>query len=201
MTWSVVIPIKRLDTAKSRLRGELANVPELALAFATDTVRATIAASLVTETIVVTADSRVAAVVRGLGARVIDDPGRSLNAAVAVGIGETAGFVAVLTGDLPSLRPRDLDDALARSQPLERSMVADRAGSGTTFLAARSATLMHPRFGADSRHLHERAGHLPLDIDPVSRLRCDVDTPEDLAAALRMGVGLATAAFVAGRAL
>lgn len=198
--WTVVIPIKHLESAKSRLRGEMWNVPELALAFATDTVSAVLAAPNVGETIVVTSDNRATAVMRALGARVVDDPGTSLNEAILAGAREASGCLAVITGDLPALRPADVVEALARAESVDRAMVADHSGHGTTLIAAMNSGLLHPQFGLESRLLHEHAGYTVLDIDKTSPLRWDVDTPEDLAVVLRMGVGTATASVVAGRA-
>ncbi|RLP86175.1 2-phospho-L-lactate guanylyltransferase, partial [Micromonospora sp. CV4] len=70
--WAVVVPVKRLTAAKSRLRGALPGVPheELALALAADTLRAVLACPAVAEVLVVTDDARVAAAARTAGARV-----------------------------------------------------------------------------------------------------------------------------------
>ncbi|RQX15511.1 2-phospho-L-lactate guanylyltransferase, partial [Micromonospora arida] len=59
--WAVVVPVKRLAVAKSRLRGALPGVPheELALALAADTLRAVLACPAVAEALVVTDDARV----------------------------------------------------------------------------------------------------------------------------------------------
>ena len=122
--WTVIIPVKRLEAAKSRLRPELANVPELALAFAMDTVAAAVAASNVAEVIVVTSDARVLASMKPLGVTVVDDPGPNLNAAIAAGIERASGCIAVITGDLPALRPADLAVALALAEAADRAMVA-----------------------------------------------------------------------------
>src|ERR1700678_3776205 len=77
LTWSVVIPVKVLAQAKSRL-AELADAdrrgPRLALAL--DTVAAAVACRLVGAVVVVTDDDDVAREVRNLGAQVIaDSPG------------------------------------------------------------------------------------------------------------------------------
>lgn len=198
--WTVVIPVKRLDLAKSRLRPDIANVPDLALAFALDTVAAAMAAANVAQVIVVTSDQRVRSAVEALGATAVDDPGAGLNAAIDAGISAASGCIAVLTGDLPALRSADLQAALALAESVDRALVADHSGEGTTMIAAMNASLLHPQFGSSSRALHERSGHTPLDIAVESPLRWDVDTPDDLAAALGFGVGPATAAAVAQRA-
>lgn len=131
-TWSVVLPVKRLAVAKSRLRGALDGVPheELALALARDTVAAALACPLVAEVVVVTTDPAATAALGALGARTVADPELAapdlggpevgapevsgLNAAVAHGAATVGGGrpVAALTADLPALRPAELAAAL-----------------------------------------------------------------------------------------
>ncbi|MBM0229025.1 2-phospho-L-lactate guanylyltransferase, partial [Micromonospora sp. ATA51] len=74
-TWTVVVPVKRLPAAKSRLRGALPGVPheELALALAADTVRAVLACPAVAEVLVVTDDASAAAELAAAGARIVPD--------------------------------------------------------------------------------------------------------------------------------
>ena len=82
--WVVVIPVKRLDRAKTRLSTRPA--PQrgaLALAFALDTVRAALACPRVSAVLVVTDDDEVRASTVALGARsVLDAPDAGLPAAV-----------------------------------------------------------------------------------------------------------------------
>jgi 2-phospho-L-lactate guanylyltransferase len=75
--WAVVVPVKRLATAKTRLRGDTPpGVPHarLVLAMAQDTVRAALACPVVAEVLVVTGDPAVAAALGELGARVVPEP-------------------------------------------------------------------------------------------------------------------------------
>jgi 2-phospho-L-lactate guanylyltransferase len=57
-----------------------------------------------------------------------------------------------------------------------------------------------PMFGGASRARHASAGAVELSLDGVPGLRRDVDTPEDLRAAVALGAGFRTAA-VAGQLL
>ena len=87
--WSLVLPVKVLALAKSRLTG-LAGPrrAELALAMAADTVAASVACPAVETVIVVTDDAAAAADLSGLGAVVVPDgPGDGLNAALTFGAG------------------------------------------------------------------------------------------------------------------
>ncbi|MFF5052355.1 2-phospho-L-lactate guanylyltransferase [Micromonospora sp. NPDC000663] len=200
--WAVVVPVKRLTAAKSRLRGALPGVPheELALALAADTLRAVLACPAVAEARVVTDDARVAAVARAAGARVMpDEPDAGLNAAFRHGAtAGPAGWVAGLTADLPALRPAELAAALLAAQAAPdgvRRFVPDAPGDGTVLLAAPPGVALDPRFGVGSAAAHAASGALPLTGDWPS-LRRDVDTAADLAAAARLGLGPGTAALL-----
>ncbi|MFE9690411.1 2-phospho-L-lactate guanylyltransferase [Micromonospora sp. NPDC005806] len=203
-SWTVVVPVKRLGAAKSRLRGALPAVPheELALALAADTVRAVRACPAVAEVLVVTDDPRVVAEVTAAGARVAPDPAGGLNAAFRHGaaVAGRRAAVAGLTADLPALRPAELAAALrAVGGPGVRGFVADAPGSGTVLLAAPAGVPLGPRFGVGSAAAHAASGARPLRGDWPT-LRRDVDTAEDLAAAARLGLGPRTAALLGARA-
>jgi 2-phospho-L-lactate/phosphoenolpyruvate guanylyltransferase len=192
LDWTAVIPVKRLNAAKSRLRGAvpLPRHPDLALAMVRDTATAVLAASGVGELVVVTDDPVVREVLSSLGARVVPDrPGADLNGAMRYGADEVAGLSrhrAVLAGDLPALRPSELSAAL--SQAGSRSFVADAAGTGTVLLAVPPGRELDPRFGIGSAVAHERSGARPLSGDWPG-LRQDVDTPDDLATVMALGAG------------
>ena len=197
--WTAVIPVKRLSAAKSRLRGAVPDVrhAELALAMVLDTAAAVLAAERVGRLLVVTDDPVAAAAVAGLGARVVPDrPGADLNGAMRFGADEAAGLTAyrlVLAGDLPALRPGQLDEALAEAG--RRSFVADAAGTGTVLLATPPGQPLDPHFGIGSAAAHARSGAVPLTGDWPG-LRQDVDTPADLATVLSLGAGPHTCALL-----
>ncbi|GIE27377.1 2-phospho-L-lactate guanylyltransferase [Actinoplanes italicus] len=189
--WTAVIPVKRLNAAKTRLRGAVPadRHPELALAMVRDTAAAVLAASSVAGLLVVTDDPEVRATVRELGARVVPDPGGGLNAAMRFGADEVAGLSAhraVLAGDLPALRPEQLDEALAGATG--RGFVPDAAAIGTVLLAAPAGWALDPRFGGPSAAAHAESGASMLHGDWPG-LRQDVDTAADLDAVLTLGAG------------
>jgi hypothetical protein len=95
LTWSVVIPVKVLARAKSRLAGLAGPArSELALAMAADTVRAAAACPVVATVVVVTDDPAAASALGALGAWVVaDEPDAGLNPALAHGAA-MAGVVA-----------------------------------------------------------------------------------------------------------
>src|SRR5215470_14083851 len=87
LTWSLVVPVKVLARAKTRLASLAgADRPALALAMAADTVAAALDCPQVGRVIVVTDDPQAAQVLAGLGAVVVPDrPGRGLNGALRHG--------------------------------------------------------------------------------------------------------------------
>jgi 2-phospho-L-lactate guanylyltransferase len=189
-SWGVVVPVKRLELAKTRLApyGEQAR-QDLALAFAADVVEAARGAARV---LVVTDDERAAARLAELGADVApDDPDAGLNPALAHGAdllraaAEVTG-VATLSADLPALRTDHLRSALADVGD-GRGFVADLAGTGTTLLAAGPGSELAPAFGPGSRDAHLASG--AVELVAHRGLRCDVDTPADLLCALALGAG------------
>jgi 2-phospho-L-lactate guanylyltransferase len=200
--WTVVVPVKGGPDAKSRLADRLDAGARRALAdaLALDTLDAVLATPSVACVVVVTGERRLLPVVADDGARLVhvDDPGRGLGAAVRAGLDAAPDApAAVLLGDLPALRPADLDAALADAARHERAFVPDADGTGTTLLTGRSPEHLRPRFGPGSADAHREAGHVPLDARPS--LRRDVDTAADLDDAAALGVGRRTAAFLAAR--
>jgi 2-phospho-L-lactate guanylyltransferase len=197
--WVVVMPVKRMAMAKTRLRGAAPGVPHarLVLAMASDTLAAALACPSVHRALVVTDDPDAAAVLGGLGAqRVPDHPHPGINAALARGAAVAAGSpVVALTGDLPALRPLELAAALAALSHHPRGFVPDAQGTGTAMLAARAGVALDPRFGVGSAQAHAASGAVRLDGDWPT-LRQDVDTAADLAAATALGLGRYTAELV-----
>ncbi|MFC7534295.1 2-phospho-L-lactate guanylyltransferase [Actinoplanes sp. GCM10030250] len=192
--WTAVIPVKRLDAAKTRLRGAVPadRHPQLVLAMVRDTAAAVLSAAAVAELLVVTDDPAVGAAVRELGARVAPDPGAGLNAALRFGADEGGGlsaYRAVLAGDLPALRPEQLDQALSRVSG--RSFVPDAAGTGTVLLAVPPKARLDPLFGVHSAAAHAASGAVRLSGEWPG-LRQDVDTAADLSTVLALGAGRRT---------
>lgn len=201
--WVVVLPVKPFSRAKSRLAAAGFGPwrHELAHAFFLDTLRAVRATESVRAVVVVTDDPLAASQARTMDAVVCpDEPGIGLNGAVRLGAGRAAALVpgapvAVLTADLPALRPEELGRALAEARGHRRAFVADHTGEGTTLLTARRASALAPSFGAGSRYRHVRGGAFHVETPAGSGLRLDVDTPDDLAAAVLRGAGPYTKAL------
>src|SRR6185437_14086756 len=229
-SWTVLLPVKVLARAKSRLavlagdrRGELA------LALASDTVAAVLACPEVARVVVVTSDPEAGPLLAALGAIVVpDEPANRsaslgntglentgalrgagvagvlgdlgvqdpLNAALRHGAAVAARRwpgtgLAALTADLPAVSPAELAAALraASAAPGLAAFVPDAAGVGTTLYAVPPGGEFRPLFGGASRARHAAAGATELAFGDMTGLRRDVDTPDDLRAALALGAG------------
>jgi 2-phospho-L-lactate guanylyltransferase len=205
LTWSLVIPVKVLARAKSRLTGITGpRRAALALAMAADTVASAVACPAVGAVIVVTDDIAAGTALGALGALVVpDQPGAGLNQALVFGAGYAAARWpgrgrAGLAADLPALDPAEIGRALAEAGRWPEAFVPDAAGSGTTLYTAGPATAFCPRFGPGSRDRHRACGAAELDLPDVPGLRRDVDTRGDLRDAALLGLGPRTAALAAG---
>ncbi|MGB9376341.1 MAG: 2-phospho-L-lactate guanylyltransferase [Mycobacteriales bacterium] len=201
--WSVVVPVKRLEVAKSRLRSTQpgADHDGLVLAICTDTVLAALACAEVALVVVVTDDARAATALRQAGAVIVaDEPDAGLNPAVEHGAAQAATLgqdhaVAVLSADLPALRPAELAAALNAASAHPRAFVSDAARTGTTLLTVAPGGSLGAAYGADSSAAHAASGAVELTGDWPS-LRRDVDTADDLRAAAALGLGRHTAALL-----
>ena len=200
MRWSVVVPVKRLTHAKTRLEppGDTSR-QELALAMALDTVRAALDCPEVALVLAVSDDEVAVPRLRILGATVVPDaPDAGLNPALAYGAAEARARqpdcgIAMLSSDLPALRPGDLAAALREAAGHDVAVVADATGTGTVLLTARSGVQADPAFGPGSLAAHRQAGAVELVLPEGAGLRRDVDTAADLAEARALGLGEHTA--------
>ncbi|KQZ09562.1 hypothetical protein ASD23_15235 [Agromyces sp. Root1464] len=208
--WIVVIPVKAIGLAKSRLAGDVA--PEtraaLARAFALDTIETAAACPVVEQVVVVGDELELGALLAGRAEVVDEGPRTGLTAAIRRGIdhARAAGPVpiAVLLGDLPALTSEALEAGLAAAARHPLAFVPDLDGMGTTLATAGAGQPFEPAFGDGSAARHAAAGFIDLTLaEPGSigtGLRRDVDTIAALEAALVEGVGVYTAAVVAGLA-
>ncbi|MBV9206519.1 MAG: 2-phospho-L-lactate guanylyltransferase [Actinobacteria bacterium] len=202
--WSVLLPVKVLAHAKSRMAA-LAGPRrgELALALACDTAAAVLGSDQVARVVVITDDPMAGSALAGLGALVLaDEPRDGLNAALRHGAAHArarwpGSGTAALSADLPALRPAEIGRALRAAAAWRSAFVADAAGDGTTLYAAAPGAAFRPAFGLASRSRHAAGGAAELRLDGIPGLRRDVDTPEDLRGAVVLGLGPHTAPLAA----
>lgn len=202
--WAVVIPVKPGAVGKSRLH--LADIDRvtLARAIALDTIAAAASCPEVAQVFVVTDDGALAALAFDIpGLRFVPEgePSgalRGIDAAVAHGAAAAGERMprAALLGDLPALRPDDLGAALRAADGVARGVVADGEGTGTTLVTAAAGVPFVSAFGEGSFARHVGLGCTPLAVGAESTLRRDVDTADQLLAAIALGLGPRTARVV-----
>ncbi|MDQ1726691.1 MAG: 2-phospho-L-lactate/phosphoenolpyruvate guanylyltransferase [Frankiaceae bacterium] len=198
--WAVVVTVKRMPDAKTRLALPAPLRADVVLAMLRDTLAAA-AAIDGTRLLVITDDDRAAAAASAHGAAVRGgEPAGGLNAAVTFGAATARALwgdvrVASLAGDLPALRPEELAKALDAATSHDRAFVADADDDGTTLLCARAD--LRPSYGPSSALRHERDGAVRL-VGEWPGLRRDVDTLAGLEAVRRIRVGGHTAAALRG---
>jgi 2-phospho-L-lactate guanylyltransferase len=194
--WTIVVPLKALPAAKSRLVS--ASPDPASHAQLVDAIRAdTLAVAASAGRLLVIFDQAPVDEVSSIALPepVLVQTGDGLNQALR----EAADYVhahwpgdavAALVGDLAALRPGDLEATLAEAASHARGFVADLAGTGTTLLTAA------PGLGSAARH-----AQLAQPLSAAIGLRLDIDTAADLDQARELGVGPATQAILATKAL
>ncbi|HET9853359.1 MAG TPA: 2-phospho-L-lactate guanylyltransferase [Candidatus Limnocylindrales bacterium] len=195
-TWALV-PIRGLETAKSRLGGDLdaEERVELVTELLRRTLVATRDARRIAGTIVVTMDGDAAELARRHDAIGLVESAPGLNEAIeaarSVAIARGASAVLVLPADLPAVSSSAVDELLEQASQGAGgrdglvALVGDRHGSGTNALLLLPPEVIAPAFGPGSREAHARAateaGARFLEL--ASPLSIDVDTSADLLAA------------------
>jgi 2-phospho-L-lactate guanylyltransferase len=186
-----IIPIGSLEGAKSRLGAVLDAEERLTLVrrLAELTIRGSVGADLVDDTLVITPDDEVRALALTAGARPIRQRTRGLNAGLREARDEAvaggAGAVLIVPIDLPSISSVAIDDILRRMVDLVGPVVGivpDRHGRGTNALYLCPPEVIDVQFGGDSRAAHDAAAREAgaRVVQLGGPLTVDIDTPEDL---------------------
>lgn len=183
-SWTAVVPVKAWSSAKSRfgLPGDARS--ELARAMTLDTLDVLTSHPQIGRVIVVTSDAAVAAKASASGCAVVEESYSAdpLNDAVRLGCAAVTGDgpVVVVPADLAYLSVDVLTSTLAVLAGVgSKAHVPDRAGTGTTLLAAARASDVNPHYGPGSSALHAVSGFQRCEgVDP--RARADIDALDDL---------------------
>ena len=182
-----LIPVKRLDQAKSRLGLDAPRRRRVALAMFEDVLDLASGADFLSWW-VVTGDGAAAEIAEKWGVGVLLDAGDGLNAALASSAAELARrgarSVSVIPADVPLASRDDLVDILDTGATSDVVVVPSATGEGTNALYVDPPGAIDPRFGEGSLGAHVRAADergLRCSILGLARLEIDVDTPEDAA--------------------
>lgn len=180
-----VIPVKRLDEAKSRLAGSLSEGEraELALRMVERTVAVLRDSGLINRLALTTPDPDLT---RRLAVEWLPDAGTlnaSLNAGARWAIGLGATSLLVLPTDLPLIKPRDLRALLDAAPPPPSVTVAPTRDGGTGAIVLRPPDVVSLRFGPGSASRHLAAATTAGARGTLVSLPAfaqDLDTPADL---------------------
>lgn len=196
--WRVLIPVKALDLAKSRIELVAPMRRSLAIAMLNDVIAACAGVPEVHGVAVVTADDDAATWARSSQAAVIRCPGVGLNHDLTTAMNEVAATspelgIAIIVADLPSLSTDDLRAVLHEAPSDSAAFVAGQDG-GTTILLQPPGISIQPAFGINSSASHRHVANELVSAPDA--LRCDVDSMDDLFEAARVGVGGHTVAWL-----
>jgi 2-phospho-L-lactate guanylyltransferase len=204
MTTTLILPVKRLADAKTRLAPllDLHQRRTLMEALVTRNLE-TLAGVPGSEVCVATSDPRAADLARQHGAGVLDDGGLPWNEGLRLAISRLSGVdtVAIVAGDLPLLEPDDVV-ALLDAAPGRGVAIGRARDGGTNALCLRPPDLFVPSFGApSSASVHAglaAAADAPAVLVDRLGLALDLDTPDDVEAALAAGLNGALGDLLVG---
>ena len=193
--WEVLVPVKVLAEAKTRIELTPQARSALVLAMCRDVVTAALASTRVARVRVVSPDARVAEVSSAHGALAHWVPGRRLNEDLEAAAGELPRHrgTAVILADVPCLTSELITELLEEVASDRSAHVPDMQGSGTTILLAPPGVSLAPRFGPGSETAH-RGVASPILGEKWRAARRDVDTLGDLQDASELGLGPYTTA-------
>jgi 2-phospho-L-lactate guanylyltransferase len=188
--WAV-LPVKRTDQAKQRLRPALSPVArqDLAIAMVQDVLDALTASPGLAGIAVVTVDAVIGGYASLAGCRVLTGAATEGHTAAVMSAArllaaEGRGGMLTLPGDIPLVTPAEIAALLAAHRPGRAFTIApshDEGGSNGILMSPPDAMTL--RFGDDSFHPHcaaARAHGLAPTIVNLPGFACDLDHPEDI---------------------
>lgn len=190
MSLCVIVPVKRLSIAKTRLSCLLPQHirEKLVIEMLKCVLEAAKSSSVVSCTLVVSPDDKVIKIAREEGVLCLKDEGRGLNEAVKMAlewcVKREFKRALVVLGDTPLIETSDIEAMVAAATNPPAVILAPSKRWGTNCMLLYPPDIIKPSYGPGSfwRHLElaKRAG-AKTGIYSSERTRLDVDEPEDLA--------------------
>ncbi len=189
MTVFVIIPVKRLDDAKSRLSSLLTDEErkQFCLKMLEDVLRTVKSTKRVHETVVVSKDIMVSEIAKNFEVAYLKERKRGLNKTVCEAVDwcveRGAMSVLVLPVDIPLVTPTDLNRIFALGEKASMVISPSMNGKGTNALLLTPPNVSPTFYGPCSfqRHIKE-ASKLKISLRRYrsTRIALDIDTVEDL---------------------
>lgn len=191
----VIVPVKPLALAKSRLAGVMGQTERIALArqLVERTLLKLSRARGISRVVVVSRDETVLKIARKYGAWSVmespgNDPASSLNAALEqarrVCVANGARAVLIVPADLPKLRVRDIEQIIGLGEPAPRLVITPAVSDGgTNALLLNPANAIPFQFGENSFGKHSASANaqaIPIVEYTSDTVTLDLDTPQDL---------------------
>lgn len=184
-----IIPVKKLDLAKSRLSSLLTDDErkQFCLKMLEDVLRTVKSVRVIHQTIVISKDPVVLQIAENLAVTPLKERKTGLNEAVSQAIGwcvqRGAASALILPADIPLVKPTDLDRMLALREKASVVISPSRSEKGTNALLLTPPNTCPTFYGLRSfqRHLEEASKRkLSFRRFRSQRIALDVDTVEDL---------------------
>lgn len=189
MSVFVIVPVKELNGAKSRLSPILADEErkEFCLKMLEDVLRAVKPVEQVHKTVVTSRDSTVLQVAKDFDAIPLKEREAGLNQAVSEVIswcvGRGAKCALILPADIPLITPTDLSKIFYLGRNAQMVVSPSRDGEGTNALLLTPPNVCPTYYGLRSfrRHMEEALRkEMSLRVLRSPRIALDIDTVEDL---------------------
>lgn len=185
----VIIPVKRLDNAKSRLSPFLTDDErkQFCLKMLEDVLKTVKSTRRITQTVVVSNDPEVFHIAKNFDTAYLRERKSGLNEAVSEAIGwcieKGATSIFVLPADIPLVTPTDLNRMLALRKKASMVISPSRNGKGTNALLLTPPNACPTFYGPCSfqRHLEEASKRrISFYMFESQRIALDIDTIKDL---------------------
>jgi len=189
MTVLAIVPVKRLDNAKSRLSSLLTDDErkQFCLKMLEDVLRTVKSTRRIHQTVVVSRDPAVLRIAEAFGVVYLKEGKTGLNEAVSEAIGwcveRRATSIIVLPADIPLVTPTDLSRMLSLGEKASMVICSSRSGKGTNALLLTPPNASPTFYGSNSfqKHIQEALKRkISLRNFSSPRIALDVDTVEDL---------------------
>lgn len=190
MTTFVIVPVKKLDDAKSRLSPVLLNNErkEFCLKMLEDVLTTVKTTRKIDQTVVVSKDLEALQMGKRFDAVPLMEGQPGLNQAVSQAISwcsqRGATSTLILPADIPLVTPTDINRILSLGEKAAVVISPSRSGCGTNALLLTPPDVIPTFYGQNSfqRHVKEASMRgIRLRTIRPSRISLDIDTVEDLA--------------------